>query len=320
MTDYKEYIYEIYREKSFHKAAQKLYVSQSWLSVAVKKTETELGCLLFDRSTNPISLTDAGRYYIDCIEQIMQIEQEMRQHFKELAAGTELRVGSSMFFCTYVLPALLADFKELNPQITLTYFEGSNQILTKKLLNGEIDLLLEAERPDNPKLQTIPWGAEELMLAVPSHYRINNELADYRYTFEEFLHRHEPDCAKPPVTLTHFQHESFIFLKKGNDSHDRSLQFCRNAHFTPHISMYCTQMMTAYYLVCEGRGIAFLRSTIPEYVIPTDKIVFYQLAEPDAVRNIYLSFSAKKHGSVRQELIDFILEKGSLSKNEGALR
>ena len=64
MTDYKEYIYAIYQEKSFSKAAKKLYVSQPWLSATVKKVGQQLQIPLLYRSTNPISLTDAGRYYI----------------------------------------------------------------------------------------------------------------------------------------------------------------------------------------------------------------------------------------------------------------
>ena len=62
MLNYKEYIYAIYQERSFSKAAQKLYVSQPWLSSVVKKVEQEIKTPLFDRSTNPISLTPAGEY------------------------------------------------------------------------------------------------------------------------------------------------------------------------------------------------------------------------------------------------------------------
>ena len=42
MLNYKEYIYAIYQERSFSKAAQKLYVSQPWLSSVVKKVEQEI--------------------------------------------------------------------------------------------------------------------------------------------------------------------------------------------------------------------------------------------------------------------------------------
>ena len=49
------YVYEVYREKSFSRAARKLFVSQPALSAAVKKTENTLGVLLFDRSSSPLS-------------------------------------------------------------------------------------------------------------------------------------------------------------------------------------------------------------------------------------------------------------------------
>ena len=316
MTNYKEYVYAVYTEKSFSKAAQKLFVSQPWLSSTIKKVEQELGLPLFDRSTTPISLTEAGAYYIEQVEKIMAIEQEMHQHFKQMhdAEGTELHIGSSMFFCTYVLPTLLADFRAMYPQVTLTFSEGNSQTLVEKLHEGKLDFILEAEKPDSGKLHTIPWASEELVLAVPAHFKINQELSEYRYTFDELLHRHNPGQQKPPVPLRAFKNEAFILLKDENDSHSRSMQICRNAGFTPNVELYLTQMMTAYYLVCEGRGITFLRSTIPEYVYPSDNVVFYQLDDPLAVRNIYLSYPKKKISPMRQHLIDFMKEETILDK------
>ena len=146
------------------------------------------------------------------------------------------------------------------------------------------------------------------MLAVPAHYSINRELGEYCYPFEEFLQRSHSDTRRAPVPLHIFQNEPFILLNENNDIHRRSLQICQNAGFTPKVSLYLTQMMTAYYLVCEGRGITFLRSTIPEYVMPTRDVVFYQLGDPLAVRNIYLSYPDRKATPVQQYLIDYMNE------------
>ena len=138
MLNYKEYIYAIYQEHSFSKAAQKLFVSQPWLSSVVKKVEQEIKTPLFDRSTNPISLTPAGEYYIQQVEKVMAIEEDMREHFAALSGpDTQLHIGSSMFFCTYVLPRLFQEFREQNPQITLTLTEGSSAALSEKLLYDE---------------------------------------------------------------------------------------------------------------------------------------------------------------------------------------
>ena len=312
MLDYKDYIYAVYRHRSFSKAAQELHVSQPWLSSAVKKTEQELKLPLFDRTTNPISLTEAGRYYIEQIERITAIEEEMRQKFTQMRAVFKetLHIGSSMFFCTYVLPSLLKDFRDQHPQITLILTESDTRALVEKLARGELDLILEAEEVKEKQITTVPWATEEVMLAVPTKYQINQALSAYCYTFDEFLKRNEPGRRKPSVPLKQFSKEPFILLNAENDIHQRSLQICQNAGFTPEIKLLLTQMMTAYYLVCEGQGVSFLRSTIPEYVAPTESVVFYQIDDPLAVRSIYLSY-AKSHvkrgtTNMRQQLADYI--------------
>lgn len=75
MFDYNEYIYEVYVHKSFSNAAKSLFVSQPSLSNIVKKVEDDLGVVLFDRKSNPIQLTEAGKIYIDAIEKVMELEK-----------------------------------------------------------------------------------------------------------------------------------------------------------------------------------------------------------------------------------------------------
>ena len=50
----KEYVYEVYRERSFIKAAQNLFISQPSLSATVKRIDQQIGYPLFDRSTKPL--------------------------------------------------------------------------------------------------------------------------------------------------------------------------------------------------------------------------------------------------------------------------
>jgi len=61
----------------------------------------------------------------------------------------------------------MKDFQLRYPQVTLTFMEGGDQTLLEELLNGQLDLMLEAERPVNSKLLSIPWASEEIVLAVP---------------------------------------------------------------------------------------------------------------------------------------------------------
>lgn len=68
------YVYEVYKEQSFSKAAENLYISQPALSSMIKKIETKIGMPLFDRSTSPIQLTECGKKYIKTAEKIMDLE------------------------------------------------------------------------------------------------------------------------------------------------------------------------------------------------------------------------------------------------------
>ena len=311
MLSHIEYIYAVYQERSFSKAARRLYVSQPWLSAAVKKTEKELGVQIFDRSTSPISLTEEGEYYLRQIERILAVQEEIKEHFSELSAAStaHLRIGSSMFFCTYVLPSMLEEFCQLYPNIALTFEEGVTSSLFEQLRDGRLDFVLEAERADSADFSSEEWCTEEVILAVPTDRAVNAALTDYGYTFEEFLNRNKAGASKPCVPLSAFAQEKFILLGRGNDIHERSMAICKNAVFTPHISLYVSQMMTAYYLVCEGSGVSFLRSTIPEYVTPTDRVRFYQLDDPLTMRSIYLTHVRKKQTRIQQTLANFIEER-----------
>ena len=312
MLDYKDYVYAAYKHRNFSKAARELYVFQPWFSTAIKKTEQELNLLLFDRSTSPISLTEAGRYYIEQVERIYAIEDEMRLHFAQMRAdvSVKLRIGSSMFFCTYVLPSLLSDFCDQHPEVRLSLTEGSTNNLTDQLLDGSLDLIFEMEKIDNKMITTVPIETEEVILAVPSGYEINKSLSDYSYTFEEFISSKTDGTEKKPVSLEAFKGEPFLILSDENDLHKRSLQMCRNAGFVPDVKMVLGQLMTAYYLACEGKGVTFIRSSIPEHVVATDDIVFYRLSDPLAVRNIYISYLTNKMTDVQKALVDYI-EKGN---------
>ena len=64
MLNEMKYVYAVYQEKSFSKAARKLQVSQPALSKMVRKVEKDIGVIIFDRSTIPVTVTREGAFYI----------------------------------------------------------------------------------------------------------------------------------------------------------------------------------------------------------------------------------------------------------------
>ena len=132
-----EYVYEVYRDRSFSKAARRLYLSQPALSTAVKKAEQELGSPIFDRSVSPIQLTEEGRVYIDAAERIMHIRQEMMacvDDMSHLHTG-RITIAGTAFFLSYVVPRVVKRFSALYPrQAQKICTEKSHADSTEKII------------------------------------------------------------------------------------------------------------------------------------------------------------------------------------------
>ena len=305
-----DHVYAVYLEKNFSRAAEKLYISQPALSATIKKVETQIGTLIFDRSTTPISLTPAGEYYIQSIEKIKEIKKEMVEYFSrvsELKKG-RLVIGSSSFFCIYVLPAIIKEFQEEFPHMTVEFVEGGTQDLSEKLRNGQVDFVLDVQPLDRGVFNRITWGHEDIILAVSSIYSVNKKLGKYRLTFEEVRTGDFLAKGRKGVDIGQFADVPFLLLKKGNDMHDRGMAICKKAGFTPAVPMYPDQVMTSYYLACEGKGAAFIRGSLIRYVEETDKVCLYKIEGEFSRREITLFYRKKSQplSQLAQDFLDFV--------------
>ena len=91
-----EYVYAVYKAKSFSKAAKELFISQPSLSASIKRIEKKMGYPIFDRSTKPLQLTEYGEAYIRAVEQMMMIKNEFSNYINDLG---ELKAGCLYLAC-----------------------------------------------------------------------------------------------------------------------------------------------------------------------------------------------------------------------------
>ena len=96
-----KYIYTVYQCGSFSKAAEKLFLTQPALSISVQKVEHEVGMPLFNRDKKPLEITEAGMIYIQKIEQIQHLEQELAMQLNDL---TDLKTGHLRVGGTHLMP------------------------------------------------------------------------------------------------------------------------------------------------------------------------------------------------------------------------
>ena len=135
-----EYVYEVWQARSFSAAAKKLYISQPALSNSIKRVEEKVGTPIFDRSTSPIQLTEVGREYIHAVEQIHSIQENFSRYLadtQELRTGN-IAVGSGAMMTAYLLPGIIAAYKEKYPYVEVKVTEGSCAQLRNMLAEGTL--------------------------------------------------------------------------------------------------------------------------------------------------------------------------------------
>ena len=210
------YVYEVYKQKSFSKAAQALFITQPALSIAIGKLEDKIGMPIFDRSTRPISLTTAGRVYLRAIEQTRALEQDLRHQLddiRELKRG-EITIGSSHFINAYILPRILTAFNQAFPQIRLNLLEGSSHAMAHMLEQGEIDLTFSCDDCVIKNFASTPAFTDTILLAIPGDGPRHAQRE--RLTAADILAGRHLDPGCPSVDLTDFAAEPFILLRSGN--------------------------------------------------------------------------------------------------------
>ena len=101
-----QYMLPVMQEGSITAAAKKLYISQPSLSQMIKLVETNLGTPIFNRSTDPITLTYAGEKYIEAAKQILTINNNLQKEIDEITHEDHgcLQLGIPVQRAMQVLP------------------------------------------------------------------------------------------------------------------------------------------------------------------------------------------------------------------------
>lgn len=297
-----KYVYAVYQENSFSQAAEKLFISQSAISSMVRKAEKELGCQIFDRSTIPFTLTPEGRFYIEQVEKIMRIEENIRMYFddrKNMKTGY-LKVGSSSFYSAYFLTNIMKSFQKRYPGIKVELKEGDGKELKDFLLDGSIDFLFGTlpEAYFDKQTQNVFFAYEYLILVVPEHYSVNEKLKRYQIPIDNILDNSFLEKRFPPIPLYELKDCPFVSLtKSGSELYHRTINICRNAGFVPNITQQLSQIMTAYFVAAAGEGVTLVRSSLFSVIKEKKGLIYYKIGDALAKRPIYITYSKERYMS-----------------------
>ena len=276
------YIVAVAREKHFGRAAEKCFVSQPTLSVAIKKLEDELGVALFERAANEVRVTGVGNRVIEQAQRVLE-EASAIKHIAsagkdELAAP--LRFGAIYTVGPYVTPQLIPLLNKRAPEMPLLIQENYTAKLGELLKNGDVDLILLSEPFAETGIVTQAVYDEPFRVVMPASHA----------------------WAKTTrIAAADLCDETLLLLSTGNCFRDQVMQACAGAKSTTGTkralhaglqqSLEGSSLETIRQMVASGVGMTVLPTTAAEArTVDTRLTVTKHFTAPEPSRRIALAW------------------------------
>lgn len=156
--------------ENFSAAAQRLHLSQPAVSQHIQGLEQRLGAVLFDRSGRRIKLSATGAALLPFVQEVMRAHKQLEEAAMACAGEVigHLTIASSATSARYVLPRLLAYYREQYPLVRATVLVRPQAQVLEGLMTGEIDLGVLYERTSRNGLRYHRFFQDELVLVTPA--------------------------------------------------------------------------------------------------------------------------------------------------------
>ena len=282
------YIVAVARDMHFSKAAQKCFVSQPTLSIAIKKLEDRLGVTIFERDKNKVLVTVTGQEIIVKAQQIIENVHNLQNFAKEQKNIYEqpLKLGAINTVGPYLFPQLITSLQQNNSKIKLVIEEDFTTDLTRKLNDGELDAIIVAHPFTGANLEFQNLYSEPFDIITSKAHLLAKSKVNIN-----------------PHELTN---QTLLLLDKGNCFRDQVLQICPQCDLT-NTSQTSTMITTSSietikYMVASNIGI----SIVPRYSMhDKDKalIKVKHFIKPEPQRQIVIAY---RNSFSRKAIIDEI--------------
>ena len=251
----------------FGRAAQNLDMLPASLGRQIKLLEDSLGTRLLIRTTRSVSLTEAGRSFVeaarDIVEQADRLEASFRENRQDQASI--LRIGAIDSAAAGLMPQLLPHFRELHSDIDVELLEQKTIRLVPRLLSGRLDIAIV--RPPEVRDARLVYHHlfyETAVVAVPENH---------------------PLATRKTVTVEDMADAPLIVPERNSrpHSHDLTMKLFLEAGLTARVAQIAEEKQTIVSLVSTGIGLAI----VPRWAsrLAVGGVSFVSLELPDTARN-----------------------------------
>lgn len=239
------YFVSVARELSFSRAAEQLHIAQPPLSRQIRDLEDELGAVLLDRTSRPLRLTPAGRFFQVQAQQLLDRMNEVKEATARIAGGSRTWFGLGFVPSTLygALPEVIRLFRKAQPHVELSLFEMTTIEQIDALKAGRIDVGFGRLQIDDDDIDGELVRDEPVVAALPLGHRL---------------------LGHKSLTLAKLASEPLIlYPAKPRPSYaDQVLEIFHKRGLKPNIALEANEVQTAVGLVVAGLGYALVPSSV----------------------------------------------------------
>jgi DNA-binding transcriptional LysR family regulator len=276
---------------SFKQAAAALHLTPAAVSLQIRELELAAGLQLFDRHSATLRLTQAGEVLMADVRPALQALQRAGDALAQLRCQkpTILTVGMASS-AKYFLPRLMAQFRELHPDVLLQIVVGNRDHLVGLLQRGEVDLAVMGSLPDGLDCRAQAFAEQPLgVVAAPEH-----PLARAR--------------AVPPQELSHCE---FILREPGSGTRAAHEEFLRSLNIDLPLRREVAGNDAVKQAVMANLGLAFMSLHAAALELQSGLLASVDVVSLPLMRPWYVIEAVHSPLSDRaQALRNFILERG----------
>jgi DNA-binding transcriptional LysR family regulator len=164
----------VVERKSFSEAAERLGVTQPAVSQQIRSLEERVGQQLLDRSGRRVEPTEAGNRLYRSAQRLLALERQLLEEVAGEAEGPlrgQLAIGASTGPGGTVVPVLLCEFAEANPEVTIDLAISDTQTIVDRVARRELELGIVGATPRNRSVAYEPFFRDEVVLVCPPGHR-----------------------------------------------------------------------------------------------------------------------------------------------------
>jgi DNA-binding transcriptional LysR family regulator len=162
--------------KSFSRAGQKVFRSQSAVSAQIRQLEQAYRAKLLDRSAKSVELTPAGEVLFDYAERLLRLRDESVQVVADRGDVVQGPVvfGANEATCLYLLPDIFAEFQRRYPLVHISIYRNFSHKILQRVEDGSVDVGIVTLPVRSPNLKVHHIFRDRVRFMVSSRNPLAN--------------------------------------------------------------------------------------------------------------------------------------------------